>query len=87
MRDLIATKPGRYGTRRLQANDTFQARPRDARLLVAIGKAQYAPQCPAKQVDDIGKLRIAYENAFGKRPFMGWDADTLREKIAAGPAD
>lgn len=38
--DLIATKAMTYSTRRLQADDLFQANRRDARLLVAIGKAR-----------------------------------------------
>ena len=31
--------------------------------------------------DDISALRGEYETKVGKRPFMGWDADTLRAKI------
>lgn len=31
--------------------------------------------------DDISALRGEYEAKVGKRPFMGWDADTLRAKI------
>lgn len=32
--------------------------------------------------DDIAALRAEYQAKFDKRPFNGWDADTLREKIA-----
>lgn len=32
--------------------------------------------------DEIGALRDAYRDRFGKRPFMGWDADTLKAKLA-----
>lgn len=32
--------------------------------------------------DDIASLREAYEAKIGKRPFMGWDAKTLKTKIA-----
>ena len=28
-------------------------------------------------------LRERYESLYGKRPFMGWSADVLNEKIAA----
>lgn len=38
--DLIATRSMTYNTRRLMADDLFDARPRDARLLIAIGKAR-----------------------------------------------
>lgn len=31
---------------------------------------------------DIADLRVNYERVLGKKPFMGWDADKLREKIA-----
>ena len=38
--------------------------------------------------DDLPGLRASYESAFGKRPFMGWDAETLRTKIAErGPSE
>lgn len=49
--DLIASKAMTYATRRLIADDMFQASRRDARLLVAIGKARFvdpAEQPPAK---------------------------------------
>lgn len=32
--------------------------------------------------DDLPALRAGYQTKFGKRPFNGWDAETLREKIA-----
>lgn len=86
MRDLIATKGLRYGTRRLQAEDTFSAKPRDARLLVAIGKARYATTDAVaddeSQDDDLAELRATYQEKVGKRAYHGWDADTLRGKIA-----
>lgn len=33
--------------------------------------------------DDLTELREMYRAKFGKRPFMGWDADTLRQKFEA----
>lgn len=39
---LIATRRFIYGTRRLSADDSFEANNTDARILVAIGKARYA---------------------------------------------
>lgn len=33
--------------------------------------------------DETTTLRAEYEAKAGKRPFMGWDADKLRDKIAA----
>jgi hypothetical protein len=32
--------------------------------------------------DDVAAARDAYQAKFGKRPFNGWDAATLRAKIA-----
>lgn len=32
--------------------------------------------------DDLPGLRAQYQTKFGKRPFMGWSADQLREKLA-----
>lgn len=34
------------------------------------------------KTEDLVPLRTEYEAAIGRRPFMGWDADTLRQKIA-----
>lgn len=33
---------------------------------------------------DLAKARAEYHTKFGKRPFNGWDADTIRAKVAAG---
>lgn len=40
----------------------------------------------ASSAGDIAALRAEYEATLGKRPFMGWDAATLREKMAAAKA-
>lgn len=88
---LVATKGLRYGTRRLVADDDFMAPKRDARLLVAIGKARYAtadarpePGASPSASPSLGELRQQYQTKFGKRPFNGWDAEALQAKIAAG---
>lgn len=41
MPKLIANKALRYATRRMMAGDEFEANNRDARVLVAIGKARH----------------------------------------------
>lgn len=118
MQKLIATKSMTYATRRLMPGDAFEARPADARLLIAIKKAKAdrvpgtVPAPPASlakqlrrdpldhdgdgrkggsaapsQTDDLPKLRAEYFAAFGKRPFNGWDAETLRSKIAEATED
>lgn len=98
MVNLIATKALTYKTRRLQADDLFEARPRDARILKAIGKARDAvlgatpapkpaPTSVPQGADDVKALRTEYKAAAGRNPFNGWDADTLREKIAAAKSE
>lgn len=36
----------------------------------------------SKDSEDIKVWRDKYQEAFGKRPFNGWDIETLKEKIA-----
>jgi hypothetical protein len=83
MRDLKAIKPLTYATRRLLAGDVFTPQSEsDRKVLVALGKA-----APVESQDsDLSALRSQYQAKFGKRPFMGWDADKLREKIAEDSA-
>lgn len=78
------TKSG-YMTRALQSRD-----PRFAQVLARLGyerrdvvPAKPVPQSPDPQPDDLAALRAEYQNAVGKRPYMGWDAEVLRLKIAA----
>lgn len=83
---LIALKSMRYATRDLRAGDAFEANRRDARVLIAARRAkaeQEAPAAPAPApVSEIAALRQEYQAKFGKRPFMGWDEDDLRAKLA-----
>lgn len=51
-------------------------------LAAKIAPAPQSPPPPAPKVDDVAALRAEYEKKFRRRPFMGWDADKLREKIA-----
>lgn len=37
---------------------------------------------PKPAGDDLAELRAEYQTAVGKRPFHGWDAATLRERIS-----
>lgn len=100
MKDLIAKKSFVYASRRLIPGQDFTTKTeRDAKVLIAIGKAR--PQrMPGKiapppadlankisaSVDVTAELRKEYEAVFSKRPFMGWDADTLRAKIVEADA-
>lgn len=90
---MIATRDLRYATRRLKAGDDFEAKTkRDAKLLSAIGKARYAGAAevvapPPAPAPDVGALRERYVVLFGRKPYMGWDADVLSDKIAAAQAE
>lgn len=85
MDDLIAKRSFKYSTRHLVPGDVFQAKtPRDQRLLIAIKRADKAPDILDDNADgeDIAALREAYAEKFGKRAWNGWDAATLREKMS-----
>lgn len=41
-----------------------------------------AAKIAAPETDELVELRAEYQAKFEKRPFHGWDADTLRAKIA-----
>ena len=69
-----------YMDRALRARD-----PRFARVLGKMGyeRSDLVPSPPVAPAEGLTALRDEYERALGKRPFNGWDAATLREKIAA----
>jgi len=80
----------------MKTNSTYMTRAlqsRDRRFATVLGKLGYAAQEVAPEavdeplaVDDLAALRAEYLEVVGKRPFHGWDADALREKIAAAKA-
>lgn len=88
----VIRKPLRYATRMMMPGDTFQARkPIDERALlmtrrVVVERPMADIPPPPKEVvakvSRIAELRAEYEEVFGKKPFMGWDADKLAEKLA-----
>ena len=71
-----------YFTRALKAND-----PRYARVFgkLGYGRSDLAAEEPAGPTpeDELHQLREAYQAKVGKRPYHGWDAAELREKISA----
>lgn len=62
---------GTYMTRDMQAHPVIQP---DASAAV--------PSVTEEAPDELAALRAEYQEAVGKRPFHGWDADQLREKIS-----
>lgn len=74
MKAVFANALLKMGAVRIVPDNTYQTR--DMRA---------APQRAVVEPDETQALREQYQQAFGKRPFMGWDADKLREKLAEGP--
>lgn len=70
-------KKSTYMDRALRAQD-----PRYARILTKLGYARRDMAAEEPKPDELSALREQYQAMVGKRPFMGWDADTLRQKIA-----
>jgi hypothetical protein len=72
-----------YYTRALQAND-----PRFARVFskLGYGRSDLTAGQPAPAVSEaveLDALRDEYQHVVGKKPYHGWTAAVLREKIAA----
>jgi hypothetical protein len=66
-----------YGDRMMRARD-----PRFAKIAERMGYKR-RDMVAETAVDETAALRAEYERVIGKRPFMGWDAGKLREKIEA----
>lgn len=90
--EMTATKNLRYATRQLKAGDGFVAPRRDARILAALGRAEYGTRvveavnepkkAKAPADDGMKALREEYQRVVGKKPFGGWDAETIKAKMA-----
>lgn len=61
--------------------DAIKAPPRDPLDHDGGGRKGGSPK--TEPAADVPALRAEYQALVGKRPFPGWDADTLRAKIAA----
>jgi len=73
-----------YMDRALRAQD-----PRYARILGELGYGRRDMQAahPAPDPEEEMKaLREEYQSVIGKRPYHGWDAETLKAKIAEAKA-
>lgn len=70
-------KKSTYMDRALQSRD-----PRFARVLGKLGYDRRDMGAEGQEADELSPLREQYQAIVGKRPFMGWDADTLRQKMA-----
>lgn len=63
--------------------------PRYARVLDKMGyrtrhmvAASVPVETVADEADELAQLRALYQEVMGKRPFHGWDAETLKAKMA-----
>lgn len=74
---LIGIGKARYATRVTVAAD-------EPPVWAPASVSTAMPAPAAAHVDERPALRAEYEAKFGKKPFMGWDAAALREKLAAG---
>ena len=81
-----------YLTRAMKARDPrfrriFGKMGYDTKVEEAAPVEAAAPPAPvAADVDYLAALRAEYSDVVGKKPFHGWDAETLREKIADAQA-
>lgn len=71
-----------YFTRALKARD-----PRYARIFDKLGYSTTDLVASEAAPLDIGQMRKLYEEVLGKKPFNGWDAETLSAKIAEKRAE
>ena len=79
------TKSNSYMDRAMRSAD-----PRFARILGKLGYQRsdmVAEAAEAEAEDELAELRAQYQKAVGKRAYHGWDASTLREKIAEAGAE
>jgi hypothetical protein len=86
-REVYAVGTGRYGTRMLTAGERILMSGPAARAALALGRVTTEKPHRARKAvepqDERPALRAEYEAKVGRKPYNGWDADTLREKIAA----
>lgn len=64
---------------------------RYADILQKLGRGTYMTRDMQAQAlrddEELSRLRAEYQEAVGKRAFHGWDAETLRQKIAEARSD
>lgn len=87
--EYTVKKPFRYRSRMITAGEAINLPRAYGLILLSKGKVEAGrPAAPRKERapeshgENLRALRAAYETKVGRRPFYGWDASTLREKIA-----
>ena len=73
-----------YGRRDMRATEVVET-PRRVQIdpLDHDGDGRKGGSPKIESSQELIALRDEYERALGKKPFSGWDADTLRAKISA----
>lgn len=66
-------------------NDDLESRLKELENLMS-GEVKQLPKIEAKvesteETDEISELREAYKEKYGKRPYNGWDIETLKLKL------
>lgn len=81
MKVMFQHKSGRQEPMRIRYAETLQKLGRGTYMTRDMQAAEQ------RDDDELSRLRAEYQDVVGKRPFHGWDADTLREKIAEARAE
>jgi len=61
---------------------TYMTRDMRAHPVIQPGASSAVTNVTKEAPDELSALRAEYQEIVGKRPYHGWDADQLREKIA-----
>lgn len=70
-----------YGTRHLVSEAKSVKANKDVPPPVKSSPVASEPDLAPEQADELPALRAEYQALIGKRPFPGWDAETLRQKM------
>lgn len=62
-------------------NKAIRSAPENKHALVHDGNGRPGGAPKPERSDDLASLRAEYQTRFGKRPFMGWNAAELRERL------
>jgi|GEM_PF-1302709 len=89
MTRALRSKDGRYAVLLGKLGHSVPLQPRVSETDLPVGDGTGREVAPASvsSDDEIKSLRSQYETVLGKRAFAGWDAETLRQKIAQAEAN
>lgn len=87
---VLAKAKGLYASQRRYPGDKFEIDPKHFSKVWMAGLDGESgpppvPEAPAEvtaEPTELDALRAQYVEKFGKKPFHGWDAEKLKEKLA-----